>query len=99
MTGHDLPSPAQTPGQSGPEVTFANSISSLATWFADWIATAADYYTAAATYQQLSSLSDAELQRRGFSRATLASDICQACDRGNLCDGQPRTLMASQAGP
>jgi len=33
-----------------------------------------------------------------FSRATLASDICQSCDRGNLCDAQSRTAMALQAG-
>jgi len=65
-------------------VTFANSISSLGARFADWVATAADYYTAAATYQQLYRSSEAELQRRGFSHATLASDICQACDRTNL---------------
>ena len=90
MTGHDLPSPAQTPGQSGPEVTFANSITSLGTRFANWVATAANYYTAAATYLQLCRLSDAELQLRGFSRATLASDICQACDR---------TAKPSQTGP
>ena len=89
MTRHDHASPAQTTLGSEPEATFANSISSLGTRFADWVATAADYYTAAATYQQLSRLSEAELQRRGFSRATLASDICQACDRGNLVTGSP----------
>ena len=99
MTGHDHPAPAQTSLRSGAEVTFANSISSLGARFTDWVATAADYYTAAATCQQLSRLSDAELQRRGFSRATLASDICQACDRGNRCDGQSRTVMAWQAEP
>ena len=81
MTGHDHPSPAQTTLQSEPEVTFTNSISSLGTRFANWVATAADYYTAAATYLHLCGLSDAELQLRGLSRATLASDICQACDR------------------
>jgi hypothetical protein len=55
---------------------FANSISSLGTRCADWLATAARYYAAAAAYEQLSRLSDAELHRRGFSRASLASDIC-----------------------
>jgi hypothetical protein len=50
---------------------------------AGWLATAADYYTAATVYERLSGLSDAELQRRGLSRATLASDICQAFDRAN----------------
>lgn len=65
-------------------LSLAKCISSLARQGADWLATAADYYTAAAVYEQLSKLSDAELQRRGLSRATLASDICQACDRANL---------------
>jgi hypothetical protein len=50
---------------------------------AGWLATAADYYTAATVYERLSGLSDAELQRRGLSRATLAADICQAFDRAN----------------
>ena len=37
-----------------------------------------DYYAAAALYEQLSALSDAELTRRGLSRATLARDVCAA---------------------
>jgi hypothetical protein len=49
-----------------------------------WIETCRDYYKAAAVYEQLSGLSDAELRRRGLSRATLASDIVRACDRANL---------------
>ena len=76
-------SPAWTALRQAREVPFA-CVSSLGTRIADWLATAADYYTAAAVYEQLSRLSDAELHRRGHSRATLASDICQACDRANL---------------
>jgi hypothetical protein len=49
-----------------------------------WIATCADYYAAAAMYEQLSGLSNAELERRGHSRATLARDICVKCDRTNI---------------
>ena len=45
--------------------------------------TCADYYAAAALYDALSRLSDAELYRRGLSRDTLARDISQACDRTN----------------
>jgi hypothetical protein len=41
-----------------------------------WIHTCADYWAAAATYEHLSRLSDADLQRRGLSRTTLARDIC-----------------------
>ena len=39
------------------------------------------YYAAAATYEQLARLSDAELHRRGLSRATLGRDVCEALDR------------------
>jgi len=49
VTGHDHPSPAQTTLQSEPDVTLPTA--SLGTRFTDWGATAADYYTAAATYQ------------------------------------------------
>ena len=64
---------------SGSPVT--NPLSSICGWIGDWIKTTADYYAAAATYERLSMLSDTELQRRGLSRATLARDICNACDR------------------
>jgi hypothetical protein len=46
---------------------------------AAWIKTCVDYYEAAAMYEQLSKLSDAELQRRRLSRATLARDVCDVC--------------------
>jgi hypothetical protein len=39
------------------------------------VETCADYYAAAAAYEQLSRLSDAELHRRGLARDTLARDI------------------------
>ncbi len=45
-----------------------------------WIKACGDYYAAAALYEQLSALSDAELTRRGLSRATLARDVCAAYD-------------------
>ena len=38
---------------------------------AEWIETCSRYYGAAATYEELSRLSDAELARRGLSRDTL----------------------------
>jgi hypothetical protein len=46
---------------------------------AAFIRTCADYREAAATYQELSKLADAELRRRGLARATLARDVCAAC--------------------
>jgi hypothetical protein len=55
----------------------------LRSHIAAWFETGADYYRAANLYEELSMLSDAELRDRGFSRATLARDLCQACDRTN----------------
>jgi hypothetical protein len=49
--------------------------------FVTWADTRADYYAAAAMYEQLSALSDTELARRRLSRATLARDTRAACDR------------------
>jgi hypothetical protein len=46
-----------------------------------WIEVLADHYAAAALYEELSRLSDAELRRRGLSRASLARDVLAACDR------------------
>jgi hypothetical protein len=84
MNMHAQHAPAWTALRQAHEVPFANCVSSLGNRIADWLATAAEYYSAAAVYEQLSRLSDGELQRRGLSRATLASDICRACDRANL---------------
>jgi hypothetical protein len=41
-----------------------------------WVTIRADAYAAEALYEQLFRLSDAELARRGLSRATLAHDAC-----------------------
>jgi len=53
-------------------------ISSIARWVSDYIEMMASYYAAATMYEQLSKLSDAELQRRGLSRHTLATDVMSA---------------------
>jgi hypothetical protein len=55
-----------------------NAIASIGRRIANLIDTAADYYAAAGIYEQLSRLSDAELNRRGLSRDTLARDIVQS---------------------
>jgi hypothetical protein len=55
----------------------------LTAHLAAWCETCADYYEAAGLYEELSALSDAELQRRGLSRATLAGHVCAVCDRGS----------------
>jgi len=68
---------AGPPGTS--RSSLAARLGALKAHGAAWIETCADYYEAAAVYDQLSSLSDAELHRRGLSRTTLARQICEAC--------------------
>ena len=46
-----------------------------------WVQTCADYWAAAALYDSLRGLSNAELHKRGLSRDTLAHHACQSCDR------------------
>ena len=58
-------------------------LGALRSHLAAWVGTCADYYQAAALYDELSGLSDAELDRRGLSRATLAWDLSRGCDRTN----------------
>jgi hypothetical protein len=48
---------------------------------ANWLSTCADYYEAAAMYEEMHRLSDAELARRGLDRPDLARDLLEACDR------------------
>jgi hypothetical protein len=45
-----------------------------------WVRTAANHYAATVVYEQLSQLSDAELQRRGLSRDCLARDALATRD-------------------
>ena len=73
-TGEPLGTPRLSPGAH---------LGALRSHLAAWVGTCADYYQAAALYDELSVLSDAELHRRGLSRATLAWDLSQACDRTN----------------
>ena len=52
-----------------------DSVANFVAHVRDWLRTCAHAYTAAQTYEELRHLSDAELSRRGLSRATLASDL------------------------
>jgi hypothetical protein len=74
---------------SSPETTDAASPSTRMdrprgfwTRITNWLSVCADYYEAAALYEEFNALSDAELARRGIRRANLARDVCEACDRG-----------------
>lgn len=74
MTMHADLLPAPTAQRQEP---FANRVSFLGMRIADWRATVADHYAAAAGCEKLSRLSNASLQRRGFWHATLAGDVSQ----------------------
>jgi hypothetical protein len=50
-------------------------------WISASAAACTTYFRAAGRYQDLSRLSDAELERRGLERKTLARDICKSCER------------------
>ena len=73
MTTEFLPSAGAAAGRSArrPSDWLRSLDARLVTGLDTW----ADHWAAAAMYQQLSLLSDAELARRGLSRATLARDV------------------------
>jgi hypothetical protein len=73
QAGHSL-GDGGTLGTSRPSL--GARLGQLKEHLAAWIETCAAYYEAAALYDQLSGLSDAELHRRGLPRATLARDAC-----------------------
>jgi hypothetical protein len=80
MTTHTFPTHADTFHQRGHQHGF--SVTGLIRPIVDhasaWISTCADYMAAAATYEQLSRLSDTDLHRHGLSRANLAREICES---------------------
>lgn len=57
------------------------SLKAAAVWLLEWFDSCADHYAAARMYECLSRLSDAQLEHRGLSRATLAQDLFRMCDR------------------
>ena len=70
-----------TPTTSGTPTSHYSSIKSLTRFFIAWLNARADYYAAAAIYEQLNKLSNTELHRRGLSRDTLVRDARESCDR------------------
>jgi len=73
----------QDPAALGTPEVSAEPLQSKLSFCRAWVATCADYYAAAAMYEQLSRLSNAELERRGLNRASLARVVCDNCDRTN----------------
>jgi hypothetical protein len=83
MTTHDQTFSPDAIAADEPAGSLCSWVRSIGGQIATWAGTCAHYYAAAAMYEQLSALSDAELVRGGFSRATLAHDVRVICDRGS----------------
>jgi hypothetical protein len=77
MTTHEASSPTATSVGERAASPF-NLVKSLAIGIASWVQSTADLWAAAALYDTLRGLSDAELHKRGFSRDTLVRDVLQS---------------------
>jgi len=80
MTAHDQLFASDALAAAEPVAAPPNWLRSIGLRLTGWANTCADYYAAAAMYEQLSNLSDVELARRGLARATLAHDVCASCE-------------------
>lgn len=81
MTMFAQPAAAHSVTAGDVGASLASGLKSLCQRVAAFATACADNYAAAALYDQLRGLSDAELGNRGLSRDTLARDVCGACDR------------------
>jgi len=79
MTTQEASCPAAAFG-AGRAASPFNLVKSLAKDIASWVQRTADLWAAAALYDALHRLSDAELRRRGLSRAMLARDLFRSGD-------------------
>ena len=58
-------------------------LEAFATTVTAWLTACRSYYAASSRYEDLSRLSDAELERRGLTRTTLGRHACEAGDRAD----------------
>ena len=75
MTTHDQPYASDALAGGEPAPRLSNWINVIGPRLMTWVASCTDHYAAAVMYDRLSGLSDAQLARRGLSRATLARDV------------------------
>lgn len=62
-------------------------LEAFAATVAAWLTACRNYYAASSRYEDLSRLSDAELERRGLTRRTLGRHACEAGDREDRSSG------------
>jgi hypothetical protein len=79
MTTHEASCPTATFAAERAASLF-NLVKSVTKGIASWVQSTADLWAAAALYDRLRGLSDAELHRRGLSRDTLARDVFHSGD-------------------
>ena len=60
---------------SAPAFPVRRHAKAVVAWMSAWVSARANAFAAAALYEHLSKLSDAQLHRRGLSRSTLARDV------------------------
>jgi hypothetical protein len=85
--------------EGGSARRLSDRLRSIGSRIASWLDTCADHWAAAEMYQRLSVLSDAELARRGLSRATLARDVLAASHTApRRADGEPQRRELARGG-
>ena len=89
MTIRDDRPRAMFAAQSPRNRTLFRALKAAAVWLSEWFDSCADHYAAARMYECLSRLSDAQLEHRGLSRATLAQDLFRMCERTGETDTAP----------
>ena len=75
MNMHEAFSPSEAESSNVTAPTPTSRLRSTSARFVAWVKTCADHYAAAAAYEDLSRLSDAQLHHRGLSRDILARDL------------------------
>ena len=81
MNMHEAFSPSEAKPSNVTAPTRTSWLRSISARFVAWVKTCADHYTAAAAYEGLSRLSDAQLHHRGLSRDILARDLSAGRDQ------------------
>ena len=97
MNMHETFCPPETEPSGANAPARASWLRSVSARFIAWVRTCVDNYAAAAAYDGLSHLSDAQLSHRGLSRDILARDLNEGCKQGfeQLTSEQPHRVPPS----
>ena len=97
MNMHEAFSPSEAEPSNVTAPARTTWLRSISARLVAWVKTCADHYAAAATYEGLSRLSDAQLHHRGLSRDILARDLTAGRDQAfeRLTSAQPDAVSPS----